>query len=93
MNYGERARHIIDGDGADLRHKVVTLAQIRKWRKWRDPGKDSGQRWNDGEWMLAFEDGSVTFQDGGGTMSEERMDPEELADWIKFLDGVWFPWH
>lgn len=81
------AGRIAEGEREGLRYKILTLGQLRKWKAWRDPGKTSGQAWNSGEWMIAFEDGSVHFRDGGGELRGPLGHAKEIAEWMDFLDA------
>ena len=93
MNYLERAEQILNGKDNHTHYKKLTLKQIRSWKKWRDPGKERGEPWNHGEIMLAFEDGAVSFEQGGGQMQKELNSISTLAEWIRFLDGFNAEWH
>lgn len=88
------ARGILAGRNDGLRYKILTLGQIRKWKAWHDPGKENGEPWNNGEWMIAFEDGCVNFREGGGAFRGPLKRVEEIAAWIEFLNGHHFNrWH
>ncbi len=92
MTYLERAESITSGRQDHIRYKRLTLGRIRHWKRWHDPGKDMKKPWNYGEIMLAFEDGSVNFKQGGGRM-QGTLEGPILAEWIEFLDGNREPWH
>ncbi|MCE5242319.1 MAG: hypothetical protein ABFD98_20375 [Syntrophobacteraceae bacterium] len=92
MTNEQRAKTIVARNGEPLRYKILTLEQIGRWREWRDPGRESGQEWGNGERVYAFEDGSVYFVDSGYPLRQESATEADVVRWIDFLDGFRQKW-
>jgi hypothetical protein len=86
-DYLERAKAILDGRSNDTRYKILTLGELDKSERRHFVGKDGEQRWNDGERVLAFEDGTLAFKESGSELWGTLDHAEHLACWIGLLDS------
>ena len=86
--YLERANDVLDGDGDEIRYKVITLGELDKSKRRHFVGKRGEEHWNDGERVLAFEDGTVVFKESGSEFWGALDYPDEAARWIAFLENL-----
>lgn len=78
---------VLDGRADEIRYKVLTLGQLDISRRRQLVGKDGEQRWNDGERVLAFEDGTLAFKESGSEYWGPLDHMGDLACWIGLLDS------
>ncbi len=90
--YLDRAKAIIEGDVNEIRFKILTLGQLSKSERWHPVGKKGEEMWNEGEWVLAFEDGTLAFKQSGSELLSALDYTDDLAKWIALLDSFHEKW-
>jgi hypothetical protein len=90
--YLERAESVIEGNVDETRYKILTLGQLRRSERSHLVGKKGEEMWNDGERVLAFEDGTLAFKESGADLWASLDNADELAAWISFLDRFHESW-
>lgn len=86
-DYLVRAKTILDGRADETRYKILTLGQLDISERRHFVGKEGEQRWNDGERVIAFEDGTLAFKESGSDLWGAMDRAEDLACWIGILDS------
>jgi hypothetical protein len=90
--YRERAESVVEGKVHEIRYKILTLGQLRESVRSHLVGKKGEEIWNNGERVLAFEDGTLAFKESGSDLWASLDNAEELAEWISFLDQFHESW-
>jgi hypothetical protein len=90
--YLKRAESVIEGNVDEIRYKILTLGQLRKSERSHLVGKKGEEIWNNGERVLAFEDGTLAFKESGADLWTPLDNVAELAGWISFLDQFHESW-
>jgi hypothetical protein len=88
----ERAEAVKEGKVVEIRYKTLTLGQLRESERSHLVGKKGEERWNNGERVLAFEDGTLAFKESGADLWASLDNVDELAGWINFLDQFHESW-
>lgn len=92
LEHLERAINILRGTRNEIRYKTLTLGELDESGRRHFVGKHGHQRWNDGELVVAFEDGTVAFWGSGAEFWGPLHVPDEIAGWIAYLDNLPAKW-